>query len=117
MIANYAAILNYLPAGKPVVVLAVYPIDERKLQPKPTRDNNIIAAFNNKLQALAASYPDAHFLDAHHLLQDSSGNLASRHHVGDGIHLSPAAYALVSAELRKARQAHMSGCAASPVEH
>lgn len=96
-IANYEKVLNSMPEGLMTVVTAVLPVDERVQN--VTVQNERINAINEKLAQLVANYDQAIWLDLTERLVNSNDNLKSEYHVGDGIHLSPAGYAIWTGQL------------------
>ena len=84
-VANYRAILDEVPAGTPVLVLAALPVDERA---QPAFRNADVRRLDGALEALCGERPGCRFVDPSPRLVDGTGNLAPADHVGDGVHLS-----------------------------
>ncbi|MGF1547588.1 MAG: SGNH/GDSL hydrolase family protein [Thiotrichales bacterium] len=100
-VANLHAVLAQVPEPIPVILNAVLPVDE------PEREftggwNSKIADLNDHLAAVAAESPRVHFVPPNPAYFDDENNLADPLHNGDGIHLSPAGYAIWIADLRVA---------------
>lgn len=90
VIHNYQRIFTYLPTEVPVFIQAILPVDEQHTQ---LGLNARILKLNTSLQKLAQQHQFI-FIDLHHQLVNSQGNLRAEFHTGDGLHLSPAAYRL-----------------------
>ena len=88
-VANYRRIMDEVPAGTPVLVLAVLPVDERA---QPTFRNADVRHLDEALEALCGERPGCRFVDPSPRLTDDTGNLAAANHDGDGIHLSKAGH-------------------------
>ena len=84
-VANYRGILDQVPAGTPVLVLAALPVDERA---QPAFRNADVRRLDEALAALCGERPGCRFVDPSPRLVDGTGNLAPADHVGDGVHLS-----------------------------
>ena len=84
-VANYRGILEQVPAGTPVLVLAALPVDERA---QPAFRNADVRRLDEALEALCGERPGCRFVDPSPRLVDGTGNLAPADHVGDGVHLS-----------------------------
>jgi lysophospholipase L1-like esterase len=100
IIRNYEHILEKLPKGMNIVISALHPVDDR-LQ-GGLRSNQRIQQVNQSLKQLAEASDLRVYCDITPLLIDSDGNLKAAYHVGDGIHLSAAGYALWTEALRNA---------------
>lgn len=98
MLENYHLILQKIPKHTPLVVSAILPIDERV---ETVADNARIRDINKELKRLVKQFPNAVFMDAGEKLQDSSLNLATEYHTGDGIHLNHKGYEAWIGELKK----------------
>jgi lysophospholipase L1-like esterase len=101
IIANYRAILRSLPSGLPVVVSAVLPIDENA-EHNFSGFNSRIKNLNEDIKSICGAMPKCAFVDAGRKLVDSSGNLATEYHVGDGVHLNGPGGKIWIGELRGA---------------
>jgi lysophospholipase L1-like esterase len=84
-VANYRGILEQVPAGTPVLVLAALPVDERA---QPAFRNADVRRLDEALEALCGERPGCRFVDPSPRLVDGTGNLAPADHDGDGVHLS-----------------------------
>ena len=101
--ANVAKILEYIRAehGTPMVVSAVLPIDD-ELVADQARRNADVDDLNARLRAVCVDRGDVAWVDVTDALRDPRGNLDDRYHNGDGVHLSPAGYAIWMPALRAA---------------
>ena len=88
---RYTAILNVLSGSVPVLVCSLPPVDERATGKIHNQD---VLAVNRSLLAVCTGNTRCCFVDCTKQLVDFSGNLDARYHIGDGIHLSPAGYAI-----------------------
>lgn len=86
IVANYRRILAALPKGVPVVLTALFPVNER-IEPALAGKNRRIAGLNRRLAALCGGWPGCHFLDIGDRLRDGDGQLAAPYQAGDGLHL------------------------------
>lgn len=102
ILANFESILEQLPNSVPTVISAILPVDPR-VWPEPDH-NQRIAQINHELELLCSIYPTLIFTNSSTRLLDAEQNLASSHHVGDGIHLSTAGYKIWIEDLRAALQ-------------
>lgn len=97
ILENYRLILDSLPRSVPVIIQAIFPVDERL----------VTAGFNQRIRGLNASLKELAeqrklvFLDLHEAATDAEGNLKAELHVGDGLHLSGAGYKLWIDALKK----------------
>ncbi len=96
---NYSQILRTLPANRPVLMTAVFPVDERLIDAFKGR-NARIADLNARLMEVCAADQRCRFIDINMLLMDKSGNLAPRYYDGDGLHLNSAGNAIWIEALR-----------------
>ncbi len=87
IVDNFQSIVRSLPADVPLVMMAVFPVDER-VEPAFAGRNARIAALNVGLEALCKATPRCTFLDINGQLRDESGNLSMQYQDGDGLHLS-----------------------------
>jgi len=85
---KYQLILAELPAATPVTLQAILPVDERIAI---RGFNQRIQTINQGIAALAKSH-NYSFFDMHKLITNEQGNLKSKLHVGDGLHLSTDGY-------------------------
>jgi lysophospholipase L1-like esterase len=84
-VANYAKILDLVPDGAPVLMMAVLPVDERVQRHFRNAD---IGELNRRLSQLCAEHKNCRFIDPTPSMRDETGNLRPSAHDGDGIHLS-----------------------------
>jgi lysophospholipase L1-like esterase len=84
-LANFEQILTILPEVKPVIVIAVLPVDERATT---LFNNKNIRELNEGMASLCAARERCIFVEPSALLRDGQGNLIASAHNGDGIHLS-----------------------------
>jgi lysophospholipase L1-like esterase len=100
ILRNYANIIEQMPEDIPIILSAIFPIDEeiRTLWPGW---NQRILALNTDLKALALKSKNHFFTDTGRLLVDTKGNLADTYHDGDGIHLNAKGNAVWIIELQK----------------
>lgn len=96
IIENYRLILDALPSDVPVSIQAVFPVDEREGM---SGMNQRIFALNESLKALA-DRRNMRFINLYGAVTNADGNLKAELHVGDGVHLSAAAYRLWIDELK-----------------
>ncbi len=96
---NYRQVLQALPPQLPVIVTALFPVDDQA-EPALAGMNQRIAGLNPQLAKLCAERPYCVFVDIGDQLRDQSGRLAARYHDGDGLHLNSAGNALWIAALR-----------------
>ena len=97
---NYERILNKLPKGVNVVISTLHPVDDQ-LRGRGV-NNQRIQQINRGLKILAKASEQRVYTDISSLISGSDGNLKAAYHVGDGIHLTPAGYALWTVALRDA---------------
>lgn len=86
----YEKLLSDLPAHIPVVVNALFPVDEGLGFAAGT--NRKIQQVNESLERLVVSYPNVLFLSNRDLFIDGNGQLKSDYHIGDGLHLNTKGY-------------------------
>lgn len=93
LLANCRRILGSLPCCVSVAWVGILPVDEAA--------SPDLAGFNERIRGLAPALAElcgqrlgTVFLDMSDDLADADGNLADAYHAGDGIHLSPAGYAV-----------------------
>lgn len=101
-INNYQSIVTLCPAGLPLVISAVLPVDERV--PEFRGFNKQIRDFNEALRAISKSRDETYFIDIGKKISDSKGNLAPQYEEPDGIHPNPKALMIISGNLREAVQ-------------
>lgn len=87
---GYEKLLADLPPEVPVVVNALFPVDEDLDFAVGT--NSKIRQVNDSLARLVISYPNVVFLDNHQQFIDGDGQLRSDYHIGDGLHLNTSGY-------------------------
>ena len=85
---NFRKVFELLPEGIPVIVQALLPVDERVTL---KGFNQRVIQVNNRLELLATSN-NAKFINMANDLTNEQGNLKSKYHIGDGLHLSSLAY-------------------------
>lgn len=85
IVGNYRRILALVPAGTPVLVLAVLPVDERA---RAAPRNAEIRSLNDRLAEICAARPGCRVVAPPPGLVDGTGGLAAGAHDGDGLHLS-----------------------------
>ncbi len=93
IVQNYQMILAQIPGATPVVFSAILPVDE-SLVSYSSLTNARIAEVNAQAQSLCAARGNCVFVNAGPSLTNASGALAPEHHIGDGIHLNTAGYAI-----------------------
>lgn len=92
IISNIKKILNVLPQFTPVIVNAIFPMDEvRANQPGI---NQRIKAINNAVHTVVMLQKNSFFLNINPILTDKSQQLSKNYHLGDGIHLNKKGYAI-----------------------
>lgn len=99
IVENYRRILQALPAHIQVLVSAILPVDER-LWGGPG-SNRRIGAINQATASLCNEFDKVGFIDIGPDLVAPDGNLRTRFHTGDGIHLNTAGYGVWIAALRR----------------
>ena len=102
ILGNYRSILSLLPRKVPVILTAIFPVDERA---GARRKNAHIESLNRNLSEICHEFPNCVFLSTTEELKDSAGNLQRRYHTGDGIHLNAEGYRLWIKDLRTALSA------------
>lgn len=93
ILANYKKIMEAIPPGTPVLFSAVLPLDDRS-KPAEENRNPRIRELNKALGDFCAGDSRCSFVDATPSLADDTGNLRPSLHVGDGVHLNTAGYAI-----------------------
>jgi lysophospholipase L1-like esterase len=78
-----------IPAGVPVMVDAVLPVDEAAFRPY---GNAEVRAANAVIARACAARPGCRFADSSAGLRGAGGGLDPRLHDGDGLHLNPAGH-------------------------
>lgn len=99
ILSNYGKILSSIPEDRPVLVVAILPVDELSFK-KASVSNKRISMVNDSLSRLAGEYEKATFINLRGLLEDEHGNLSERFHAGDGVHLTSIGYEFLIAEIR-----------------
>ncbi|HFD87885.1 MAG TPA: hypothetical protein ENJ35_09455 [Gammaproteobacteria bacterium] len=97
---NYRIILQQLPSEVPIVMNAVFPVDERE-EPAFSGKNRQIDKLNGQLREICYSDNRCTFVDISNGLKDASGNLATGLQDGDGLHLGTKGNAIWIEALRK----------------
>lgn len=100
ILTEYRQLLEALPHGVPIICCGVLPVQEA-LRRHARITNQRIADFNAALRSLCAADPRCRYLDLAPGLQDSTGNLATNRHEGDGVHLNREGASIVVEELRR----------------
>ena len=100
IVKNISAItaeLNEAPYTEQIYVLSLLPVNQSQKfkQTIKLRSNQAIKAVNEALAGL----PVSAFIDLYQDLTDETGNLAE-HYTRDGLHLTPAAYQLISNKIK-----------------
>jgi len=99
IVANYRRVLEALPSQSPVVVTALFPVDDRD-EPVLAGMNRRIDGLNAALATLCRQRRYCVFVDIGPLLRDETGRLARDYHDGDGLHLNSEGNALWIAVLK-----------------
>jgi lysophospholipase L1-like esterase len=104
ILSAYRQLIDALPAGIPLVVSAVLPVDEQGVAARERAylRNAAIRELDVGLHALCASRSACTYADATPLLVDPAGNLAAPLSRGDGWHLGPAGNQIWGATLARA---------------
>lgn len=93
IIKNFKVLFDSLPSQTKIIVNSIFPIDESKVlqfnynQNKPMLNNQAIFQLNKKLELLSTHYKNIYFLNIFNELI-TNGQLDSKYHIGDGIHLN-----------------------------
>jgi lysophospholipase L1-like esterase len=98
IIDNFVKILNLIPEHIPVLVSAIFPVDEIASE----RDgfNTKVRKLNIGLSNLFENNNRVYFFNINSIMIDSSGNLLDKYHIDDGVHLNDSGYALWISKLR-----------------
>lgn len=89
------------PKEQRIVLNAIFPVDQSVQPLELAGYNQRIDAVNQELQRTCAAFANCSFLNAGRKMRDGQGNLAAKYHKkNDAFHLSPAAYAYWTEELR-----------------
>jgi len=114
--ATYREMLQQVPPSVQVMVSALFPID-----PLIARSNGVTNAAIHDLNArifdICAERTRCIFVDTAAKLAGVDGSLRRDGHVGDGVHLSPEAYAVWIADLRAALAGPVSSSAVPVAWH
>lgn len=95
---NLRRILSNIPVGTRVIVMAVLPVDERRLRQTVRQrllgwrtDNTRVRELNDALKLVCADRANCCFVNpnANDAFVDCEGNLRDELHSGDGLHLGP----------------------------
>jgi lysophospholipase L1-like esterase len=101
--SDYEALVSELPAGVPLILSAVLPVDQQAVGNQLRRlTNGEIMRLNATIERLCAQRKKCIFLDVGAELRDREGRLARAFQVGDGVHLNAAGYRIWSAALSRA---------------
>lgn len=92
IIPRYDALLSELPSHVPVVANAVFPVMEGFGVTAGTSAK--VLQLNKAFATLTDAYPNIHFIDHHARFTNDSGELNAEYHIGDGLHLNSAGYAV-----------------------
>lgn len=95
-LGNYRLLIDGIRARSPstrIYLQSVYPVGENTVFSESSATvNEAIRTLNARIASACADWGDATYLDTSHLLLDASGGLDRQYDVGDGIHLTNAAY-------------------------
>lgn len=94
---RYELILQFIPRHVPVVLSAILPVDEQATLKVKNRD---IVLVNRAISDVCSRYENCYFSEFAKNSIDFSGNLASKYHVGDGIHLNSRGYRIWISKLK-----------------
>lgn len=100
IIVNFAQMLTLIPAGKPVILTGVFPIDPR-VEPAFDGFNQRIMKLNQGLSEICAADSRCQFVDLGRELVDGAGFLNPDLHDGDGLHLNAAGNAVLISALKE----------------
>jgi len=90
---KYRQLLRGLPQSVPVIATAIFPVNgDAKEHPEWAHAPAAIRKANGEIAGVCNQFTNCRFLDLTPLLADPSGTLQSIYDVGDGVHLSSAAY-------------------------
>ncbi|MDA8141681.1 MAG: GDSL-type esterase/lipase family protein [Desulfobacteraceae bacterium] len=104
ILKNYSAIIAALPPHRPLVFKAILPVDENAQADLPGR-NARARELNGRLKTLCETQSQkCLYFDPSSKFADASGNLRRDLHIGDGIHLNAAGYAILITELKEVVQ-------------
>jgi len=84
---NMKKIAQYLPQNIPIIFSAILPVDERVREDLKGWNKRIIQ-LNDKIKNWTKQTKTIFFIDIRDYLIDKTGNLSSKYHVGDGVHLN-----------------------------
>ena len=87
--------------NRKVFLGSIHPLDERVKISKEI-NNKEIKKLNEKLASFCKTEENCFFVDSFSYLIDHTGNLDSRYHINDGLHLSPAGYEVWMVQIRLA---------------
>jgi lysophospholipase L1-like esterase len=88
---KYQRLLSMLPADVPIIVSSIPPVGAKSGQ-EFRRDSSLIRMANMEAKQVCQQHTGCRFLDMTPHFSDAAGNLAPLFDVGDGVHLSTAAY-------------------------
>ena len=98
---KYKNLLNLLPAGVPVIAIAIFPITAEAANTLGMKDAlQAIPALNAQIAAACRQRPNCRFVDLAKSLRGPNGYLRPQYAETDGIHLSTAGYRIWSAALK-----------------
>ena len=89
---KYAALLALLPQAIPIVIVAIPPMSQTAMLKYSPHGYNVIPQTNRAISVVCRSIQRCRYLDLFTLLENGNGFLQSSYDVGDGFHLSTAAY-------------------------
>ena len=98
LLGRYQAILESVPAGVPLVLCGLFPVDPMVARQKI---NDKVWALNRRLEQLCSTRDNCLFNPVPGGIMDESGNLDPELHIGDGIHLNPAGYRIWIMDLQQ----------------
>ena len=98
-LTNYRDVLEYIPSDIPVFAVSVLPIGSDAERFGFT--NTKIEALNDGIEELTGNFDNVEYLDISDKYRNSAGRLDNNFHVGDGVHLSDAGYAILIRSLRE----------------
>lgn len=95
---NYKKIIYEMPKNIPLILSAVFPVDENIFKLKL---NERIVELNEDIKELCSKRDNCYFINSGVALVDNKGNLEHKYHIGDGIHLNANGYHIWIQELKK----------------
>lgn len=98
IISNIEKILISQPEHIPVILNAIFPMDESRANQHGI--NQRINTINNAANKIASLHKNKFFLNFNSRLRDGTQQLSKKYHLGDGIHLNKKGYAIWIKALR-----------------